>query len=176
MPGGIYNPIGTDLGVRLSNVPLPTGVVIRKNNTFGPGNAAWPGPENYLNFSASVNGELGPINRPERFWWRVGASCIMDPIPATGWIRFDWQLRLLTDAYVYGNDLLGVNWFQKANRIEDHPNPWWGGTIEAAFYCEANLDYWVRFMSKSTTSGNYWQQDIYTNMWSYTVGEGDKDY
>jgi len=163
--------MASNLGNRSSNSPLPMGQCIRKlgNN---PGAApAWPPPENWIDPGDGTGGAIGLFNRPERFWLHAGGNCIART--DGGWIRYDYQLRLVVNGS-YGNDLNGINFYQKANSLEDHAgNGWWGTSIEGMFYCEANTDYTVHFLSKSSTvSSYYYQHQVHYNMWGYTIGEG----
>jgi len=158
----------TNLGALPSNVPLKTGVSQKRIPAAGAA-VVWPPAENYLLPGSGEPGEVGPIIRPHRFWWCVGASIINHC--NTGWQRYDYQLRLVVNS-VYGNDLNGINYFQKANSNENHGGSWLMSSIEARWYCEANTTYHCYLLSKSSSPNCYYYQhpEHYT-LWSYTVGE-----
>ena len=160
------------MALRDTDVPLPTGTVLRKIPSGSAGAVAWPGAENYLLSGPGGDGQLGPINRPERFWLVCGAHIIRSAA-ASGWIRMDYQLRLLVNG-AYGNDLRGVNLFMKTDSIENHSNSWVGSSVSAMFYCERNTNYHVRLLSKNTTSNvSYWYgSPEYYTFFIYTIGEG----
>ena len=163
--------MATNLAIRPSNVPLPTGVNDRRRHASEVGAVAWPGAENWLLVAPGVGGEVGPFNRPERFWLKAGASIIAG-VYAGGWTRYDYQLRLVVNGS-YGNDLNGINLFQKANSGEMHTNYWQGISIEGLWYCEANTNYIVYLLSKGYgTNTYYWQGFNHYNLWAYTIGEG----
>jgi hypothetical protein len=161
------------LASRPVDSPLPTGVGLKKRGA-DVGGVVWPGAENWIYPGDGSGGNIGTVRRPERFWLHAGASFIIYNAAASGWERFDYQLRLCVNGPSnYGNDLNGINFFQKASSSENHPNPWWGMSIAATFFCEADTDYDVYLLSKSSSPDIYYGQwGVHYNLWSYTIGEG----
>lgn len=159
----------TNLGARPLHAPLPTGVPFRKPGAGSTG-PAWPGAENFLYPGDGSGGDTRVFNRSERFWLRAGACTI---VAGPGWTRYDYQLRLVVNGS-YGNDLNGINFFQKANVAGGlGGNGWWGISIEGLFYCEKNTDYIVYFLSKGGgASCAYYQASVHYYLWAYTIGEG----
>lgn len=155
----------TALGARLSNMPLPTGVTLRKKAP-SVGSAVWPGTDNFLLVDA--DGSTGVFRRPERFWLKAGASIICTPTAAT-WTAYVYALRLVVNGS-YANDLNGNQIFTRYNSVQ---NDWWGTSIESLFYCEANTDYMVYLLSRYG-GGNtyYYRSPEHMNLWAYTIGEG----
>lgn len=161
----------TALAARSSNVPLPTGTVLKRRGVDSAA-PAWPGPENFLYGGPSLNAETGVFRRPERFWLAAGASIIESATSTAAWLRVDYELRLVVNG-AYGNDLNGINFFQKATAAYPTANSWQGVSIEGKFFCEANTDYNVYLLSKSNTANAaYYQAQVHWNMWGYTIGEG----
>lgn len=160
----------TRLAARASNVPLPFGLSSKIFGGGSVGTVAWPGAENWILPGTGPGAATATFNRPERFWLRAGACFIA--YNATGtWVRYDYKLRLLVSG-AYGNDLNGINFFQKAT-----PNgggtQWWGNSVEALFFCEANTDYQVYLLSAGGgAANNYYQAQVHWNLWAYTIGEG----
>lgn len=160
------------LGALPSAAPVPVGVGTIQKSSVG-GLVARPAAGNFMFYGPGQAGnfELAAPARPYRFWWRVGASQI---VYATGaWERLDWQLQLLINNYTYGNDLNNIGVYQQIIGSEGsgHADPWNGSGIEGLFYCEANSNYWVRFLAAGG-GGNYYQHPVHLNMWSYTIAEG----
>ena len=159
-----------NFALRKSDVPLPTGYVVRKVAVDAGAQAAWPSAENYLLGSVSVDGQCGPFRSTERFYLVCGASFIHANTAVT-WLRMDYQLRLLVNG-VYGNDLRGNNLFLKTDAITG-ANLWKGSSISGMFFCEKDTDYHVRLMSKNTAAtGIYWRGVDYWSLWGYMIGEG----
>ena len=166
----------TALGARPSATPLPTGTILSKRSSDA-GSVVWPSTDNYLWMgpgAGGVSGSTGVFNRPERFWLKAGSSHIASPVTAAGWYAYVYALRLVV-AGNYGNDLNGYGTHTKYNSC-DGPgggNNWWGASIEALFYCEANTDYQVYLLSRYA-GGNvyYYQSNVHMNLWAYTIGEG----
>lgn len=170
--------MSTNLGVLPSNAPLKTGKSQRLDSS-ATGSTAWPSPENYLWFGPGAPGngfpgQVGPVLRPERFWWIINASLIAHC--NTGWQRYDHQIRLVDSVGSPILDLNGNYYFQKANSTEGgaiHTNPWIGSALQAAFFCEANTTYYAQLLSKSSSPNvSYWIGMPHMTMYSYTVGEG----
>jgi hypothetical protein len=162
----------TNLGVRPNTAPLPTGTAVKKRGKTGAGvGSAYPAPDNFILPGDGSGALIGPFNRPERFWLHAGASIIS--YQPSGWIRYDYKLRLVTGGG-YNNDLNGSQTHQKANVWGGSAtDPWWGTSVEALFYCEANTDYTVYLLSASSSpNGVYYQSSGHWNMWGYTIGEG----
>ena len=160
------------MALRATNVPLPTGYVVRVIAEATGAQVAWPTAENYILGGASTSAQIGPFRSTERFWLVCGASFI-HANTAAGWVRMDYQLRLLVNG-AYGNDLRSTNFFMKTDSIENHADWWKTSSVSGLFYCERNTDYHVRLMSKNTAaSGIYWRGDgNHWTIWGYTVGEG----
>ena len=162
--------MATNLSARASGAPLPTGLTAKKPGAGNTG-VAWPAIDNWLLPGDGSGAELGPFNRPERFWLRAGASFI-EHCAAAAWTRYDYKWRLVVNG-AYGNDLLGFNAVQKANSNSANPNPWWGISIEALWYCEANTNYIAYLLSAGNgASSSYYQYVGHYNIWAYTIGEG----
>lgn len=161
----------TALGSRPSATPLPTGITANKRGA-DVGGITWPATDNFL--IVDTDGSTGVFRRTERFWLRVGASLIASPVTAAGWYAYVYALRLVVNGS-YGNDLNGYGTHTKYNSC-DGPgggNNWWGSSISALFYCEANTDYMVYLLSRYA-GGNvyYYRSNGHINMWAYTIGEG----
>lgn len=159
------------LAARASSTPLPTGIGYRKITAQAGAAPAWPGAENWLLPGDGQDGGTRVFNRPERFWLRAGGFCICTG-PAA-WTRYDYELRLCVNGPSnYGNDLNGINFFQKANAAGGGTT-WWGTSIESLWFCEANTDYMVYFLSKGNgASCQYYQHQVHWGLWAYTIGEG----
>ena len=155
------------LGDRSSVSPLPAGRPV--NHPIGSSYAiAFPPDGNWLNLNAGI-AQVGPFNLPYRYWLRVGCNDIFDT--DTSWVRYDTQIILLVNG-AYGADLNGQTFHQNAESNEASAG-WQGTSIEATFYCEANVTYYARWLSKNSPGGvYYYQHPAHTNMWAYTVGEG----
>jgi len=163
----------TALGARSSGAPLPTGIAANLR-AADVGQVAWPATDNWLLPGTGGGGRTGVFRRPERFWLKVGASIIATPVTANAWYAYVYALRLLI-AGAYGNDLNGNGTFTRYNSCDGPAagNNWWGSSISALFYCEANTDYEVYLLSRYA-GGNvyYYQSNGHYNMWAYTIGEG----
>lgn len=159
----------SNLSARSSALPLPHGLSYRKWGGGSVGSVAWPPAENFLYPGTGPGGDTMVFNRPERFWLRAGGFCICNG-PAA-WTRYDYELRLVTGGG-YNNDLNGINFFQKANATGGGTT-WWGTAIEGLWFCEANTDYMVYFLSKGGGgSCTYYQSQGHWGLWAYTIGEG----
>lgn len=165
----------TSLAARPSAQPLPMGTALARR-AVSYGSVIFPGPENFLwggPGSAGQTGETGVFNRPERFWLHAGASFICYNAAANTWTRYDYELRLVVNGN-YGNDLNGINFFQKANPVWGSAgDPWLGVSISGLFFCEANTNYTVYLLSKGSPANvYYYQSPNHYNIWAYTIGEG----
>lgn len=160
----------TALGARLSNVPLPAGVTLRKR-AADVGSVVWPATDNFLLLGGGQDGSTGVFRRSERFWLKAGAALICSPTTAGGWYAYVYAMRLVVNG-AYGNDLNGYGIHTKYNSVEVHTDSWWGSSIESLFYCEANTDYQVYLLSRYG-GGNtyYYQSNGHMNLWAYTIGE-----
>ena len=163
--------MATNLGVRPSNIPLPMGIAGRRIGASHQA-PAWPGVDNFILPGDGAGGMHGPFNRPERFWLHCGATFICS-CAYPGWISYYYKWQLVVNGS-YGPDLLGSdNRFQKVNSGEQHPDGWFGTSVEGLYYCEANTDYSVYLLSGGGgASCNYYQSEGHYNIWAYTVGEG----
>jgi hypothetical protein len=156
------------LGALASASPVPAGSP-RKHAVDAGGGIAFPPDGNWINLSGGI-AQLGPFNRPYRFWLRCGCNDIF--ASATSWTRYDTQIILLKGGVGYVADLNGQTFHQNADS-EEATAGWCGSSIEATFYCEANIDWYVRWLTKNSPGGvQYYQHPTHTNMWAYTVGEG----
>lgn len=163
----------TNLADRSLDLPLPTGLSYRKFGGGSAGSVAWPPAENFLYPGTGPGGDTMFFRRPERFWLRAGGNCIAYSTSGS-WNRYDYELRLcVSTGSNYANDLNGINFFQKAQAFGGGTD-WWGTSIEGLWFCEANTDYAVYFLSKGgNASGNYYYQaQGHYNLWAYTIGEG----
>lgn len=163
----------TALGARPSNAPLPVGTTLARRATSEAGTATWPATDNYLIMSGG-SGNTGVFRKTERFWLKAGASLICCPVTAAQWVAYVYALRLVVNG-AYGNDLNGNGTFTRYNSVDGPAggNNWWGTSIEALFYCEANTNYDVYLLSRYA-GGNtyYYQSNGHMNLWAYTIGEG----
>lgn len=158
----------TNLGAQPSNAPLATGTT-RHKRAFDIGSTGWPGVDNFLLVDA--DGSTGVFNRPARFWLKAGAGLIAYPLVA-GWVGYVYALRLVVNG-VYNNDLNGNQIFTKYNSLETHSDSWWGSSIEALFYCEANTNYQVYLLSRYGGGNTYYYRSTgHLNLWAYTIAEG----
>ena len=112
---------------------------------------------------------MGPFYLPYRYWLHVGANNIY--FCGVAWTRRDVAFRLLVNGS-YGNDLNGRGLHQNADSGE--ASSWDGNGLEAQFYCEANVQYYVDWVSWNTPANatQYYRHPNHTNFWAYTVGEG----
>lgn len=134
------------------------------------GTVAWPPADNFIYPGTGAGGDTIIYNKPERFWLRAGGCCICNG-PAA-WARYDYGLELVVNGTYGGVDLNGVGFVQKANGCGGGTT-WWGTSIEALFFCEANTNYNVDLVSKGNGSGaTYYQATVHWNLWAYTIGEG----
>jgi hypothetical protein len=163
----------TTLGARSGGAPLPTGVITNLLPA-NVGSATWPATDNWLLPGTGGGGRTGVFRRSERFWLRAGASIITQPVTAAQWVAYVYAMRLVVNGS-YGNDLNGNGTFTKYNSCDGPAggNNWWGSSIAALFFCEANTDYEIYLLSRYA-GGNtyYWQGAPHYNMWAYTIGEG----
>lgn len=154
------------LGDRPSASPVPAGRPTRKPvtaNTSRP----FPAQGNYL----AVNGDaaIGPFNLPYRYWLCVVTNSIFQD--SVSWTRRDVAHRLVVNGS-YGSDLNGRSLHQNADCSE--ATNWDGQSIESQWYCEANVTYYVYYVSWNTPSSQcyYSAWPGHTNFFAYTVGEG----
>ena len=156
----------TALGARLSNVPVPAGRPVDHHVDSG-GAVAFPPPNNWLYLDS--DGSIGPFNLPYRYWLHAGYNNIY--LNSVAWTRRDVAIRLVVNGS-YGADLNGRDLHQNADSSETVG--WDGNSIEAQFYCEANVAYHVYIVSYNTpaSAANYYRHPNHTNFWAYTVGEG----
>lgn len=161
------------LGARASNAPHPTGRPTNHPRDNG-GTIAFPAAQSWINVAAGI-GQRGPFNLPTRFWLVAGANCIIYPPSSPDWNRYDLQIRLLQGSVGYVNDLNGQQFHQNADSMPGggYFADWMGNNLEARFYCEANIDYYVRLLTQGGGAGNsYYQSSNHIGFWAYTVGEG----
>lgn len=162
--------MATALAARRADAPLPTGACYKKIGGGSVGTVAWPPTDNFIYPGTGVGGDTIAFNRPERFWLKSGACCICNG-PAA-WTRYDYGMELVVNGVYGGADLNGISFVQKANACGGGTT-WWGFSIEALWYCEANTNYTVDFVSKGNGSGaTYYQATVHWNLWAYTIGEG----
>lgn len=157
------------LGARASNFPHPAGRPNR--HAMGTaGTTGWPADGNWL-ASSGGQSQLGPFNLPYRFWLRAIANLIC--WDTTSWVRYDAQIILLQGGVGYVADLLGQTFHQNADSTEA-TSQWNGMSIEATYYLEANIDWYVRLLSKNTPAQvvYYYQHPVHMKFYAYTVGEG----
>ena len=159
----------TSLAARAADAPLPVGVSYKKPGGGGQ-TVAWPPAENFIYPGTGVGGDTMAFNRPERFWLRAGA--ILSAVGPASWARYDYELRLVVNGN-YGNDLNGINFFQKANACGGGTQGW-GTSIESLWFCEANTSYIVYLLSKGGDGQGvtYYQSQYSWALWAYTIGEG----
>ena len=159
------------LAARATDFPLPTGIGYKKFGSAGGAQVAWPGGDAFIYPGTGVGGDTIAFNRPERFWLKAGAFCIHYQ-PSGNWVRYDYGLVLVVNGVYGAGDLNGIALEQKANGAGGGTS-WWGTCIEALFYCEANTNYTVDFVSRGGGAGGfYYQQQVHWNLWAYTIGEG----
>jgi hypothetical protein len=159
------------LGALPSTSPLPTGRVLSKAISAG-GQVAFPSSGNWFYAGPGLADpmQLGPFNLPYRYLLFAAVNMIVYVNAA--WTRYDQQIQL-ANASGEVADLNGISYFQKADSSEAHGGSWVGASIEARFYCEANLPYYVRLLSLSSPANTYYyQHPVHLNMFAYTVGEG----
>lgn len=155
----------TALGARPSTSPVPAGRPT-KHGCYSEGGVAFPPANNWLILDA--DGSLGPFNLPYRYWLHAGYNNIY--ACGTAWTRMDVALRLVVNGS-YGGDLNG-RWLHQNADSHEAVN-WEGNSIEAVFYCEANVAYHVYIVSYNSPGGcQYYRHPQHTNFWAYTVGEG----
>jgi hypothetical protein len=156
------------LGSRASGVPVPAGRPV-KHACGSAGGIAFPADGNWINMSGGI-AQLGPFNLPYRFWLVAAANNIY--LDTTSWVRYDVQLIFLQGGVGYVADLNGQTFHQNADSSEASSG-WNGQSIQTTFYCEANIDWYVRWLTKNSPGGvQYYQHPVHTNFYAYTVGEG----
>lgn len=157
------------LGARSTASPLPAGRPTRHAVASG-GTTGFPAAENWIASSGGIS-QLGPFNLPYRFWLNAIANGIY--WDTVSWIRYDVQIALVQGGVGYVPDLNGQTYHQNADSSEQTAQ-WNGQSIQATFYLEANIDWYVRLLSKNTPSQvvYYFQSPQHMNFFAYTVGEG----
>ena len=166
--------MATVLGARSSTAPLPTGEMSRTDGYGGPGLLAWPPPANYfwMDVAATVPGQVGPFQRPERFW--LCAYAWMLHRTESGWSNGVLQLQLVNGVGSIINDLTGRYAELAYITNEVYPAAYVTGAIECRFYCEANAVYYVQFVAAGggVNSSYYSGTPDQMGLGGYTIGEG----
>lgn len=164
------------LGARPTAQPVPTGTgqQIVSPSSGSVGDRAWPATNDYFYNQASggTAWQIGPVNRPQRFWLCCSALLIFHCTVAN-WTRADWRLDLATDPGVAQNDLLGNQYFQALMNFYADGGSYWSATMECRFFCEANFVYYVRCQSQGSAGAYYYYTHlVHHQMVGWTVGEG----
>lgn len=155
------------LGERSSVSPLPAGRPAR----IVPGSAgmlSFPPAGNWIQMSGG-SAQLGPFNLPYRFWLCAIVNNIF--YSNSAWTRYDIVIRLIVNG-AYGADLNGQSLHQNAD--SEVQQVWAGQSLEAKFFCEANINYHLQNLTYNTPAQpvSYYQSPQHQNMIAYTVGEG----
>lgn len=153
------------LGDRPSASPVPVGRPT-KHPVYSEGGVVFPAAGNYI--VLTTEGSIGPFNLPYRYYLCAVSNNIYFGSPA--WTRRDVAHRLVVNGS-YGSDLNGRSFHQNADSSE--ATNWEGQSIESQWYCEANVTYYVYWVTWNSPSGcQYYRHPSHTNFFAYTVGEG----
>ena len=160
-----------------SNIPLRTGQLKRViGQPPGAGGVAWPGGANYFWADAptyAVPMRTGPFRSSVRYWLCTYAYCIY--APPTNWTAAIIALRLVgADGGTPTTDLNGIGYLEQYSSFAIQGGSWLQFPIEGKFFCEANQDYYVQFLSAGGGAGGMYYSGYkeHLQMTSYTIGEG----